>query len=174
MFYFADHIYILAISRALQGFSAAFLLTAGLSVLVDTVGKAGMGQMSGYAFSSLSCGLIIGPSVGGLVYAKSGYQEVFLMMLGLVVMDTILRLVMIEKKPALQWLDPVKRDEDGRTDILHKDIGSASTDTLLSSQGKSENKRRPPDTIDSSPAQVAANTRSCVRRVRGLRRSYQF
>ena len=142
MFYLAEHIYVLAISRALQGFSAAFLLTAGLSVLDDTVGKGGMGQMSGYAFSSLSCGLIIGPFVGGLVYAKSGYQDVFLMMLGLVLMDTFLRLVMIEKKPALQWLDPMASDEDGRTETVHKSSDSTSTDTSLSSTIVSEHATR--------------------------------
>ena len=134
LFYFADNIYILSISRLLQGFSAAVLLTVGLAVLVDTVGKDKMGQMAGYAFSSLSCGLVIGPFLGGFVYARSGYLGVNLMMFGLVWMDIFFRLVMIEKKLAVQWLNPTKTDEEARTTTVHNSSDSTGTDVRPSSQ----------------------------------------
>ena len=135
MFYFAEHIYILIISRLFQGFSAAVLLTVGLAVLVDTVGKEKMGQMAGYAFSSLSGGLVIGPLLGGFVYARSGYLGVNLMMFVLVLLDIIFRLVMIEKKFAVQWLDPMKtEEEEARTTIVDNSNHSTDADNRPSSQ----------------------------------------
>ena len=135
LFFFADQIHILIISRVLQGFSAAVLLTVGLAVLVDTVGKGKMGQMAGYAFSSLSGGLVVGPFLGGFVYAKTGYLGINLMMLGLTLMDILFRLVMIEKKHASQWLKNSKKtDEEARTTIVHKSSDSTCADVQPSTQ----------------------------------------
>jgi MFS family permease len=72
--------------------------------LVDTVGSEKIGQWMGIAMSMSSFGLIISPLFGGIVYHKAGYMAVFLMILGLIVVDIVMRLFMIEKKYAAKYL----------------------------------------------------------------------
>lgn len=92
------------ISRILQGLSAAIVYTVGLALLVDTVGRDRIGQWMGTALSSSSFGLIISPFLGGIVYAKAGYMAVFGMAMGLIVVDILMRMLMIEKKTAAKYL----------------------------------------------------------------------
>lgn len=84
----------------------------GLALLVDTVGRDNIGQWMGTALSSSSFGLIISPLLGGIVYAKAGYMAVFGMAIGLIVVDILMRLCMIEKKTAMKYkpLDSVTPD----------------------------------------------------------------
>lgn len=56
-------------------------------------------------FFANNIGVLIGPTLGGLVYAKAGYYAVIWMMSGLVAGDLILRLVMVEKKLAVKASD---------------------------------------------------------------------
>lgn len=73
-------------------------------MLVDTVGRDSIGQWMGTALSSSSFGLIISPFLGGVVYAKAGYMAVFGMAMGLIVLDVVMRMFMIEKKTAAKYL----------------------------------------------------------------------
>ena len=57
----------------------------------------------GTALSSSSFGLIVSPLLGGIVYAKVGYMAVFGMALGLICVDIVMRLCMIEKKHAAKY-----------------------------------------------------------------------
>lgn len=95
--------WVLLISRLLQGLSAAITYTVGLALLVDTVGRDNIGQWMGTALSSSSFGLIVSPLLGGIVYAKVGYMAVFGMALGLICVDIVMRLCMIEKKHAAKY-----------------------------------------------------------------------
>ena len=104
LFGFAKAAWVLVISRLLQGFSAAIVYTVGLALLVDTVGRDSIGQWMGTALSSSSFGLIISPLLGGIVYAKAGYMAVFAMAMGLIVVDILMRIFMIEKKTAAKYL----------------------------------------------------------------------
>ena len=104
LFGLAKAAWVLVISRLLQGFSAAIVYTVGLALLVDTVGRDSIGQWMGTALSSSSFGLIISPLLGGIVYAKAGYMAVFGMAMGLIVVDILMRMFMIEKKTAAKYL----------------------------------------------------------------------
>ena len=104
LFGLAKAAWVLVISRLLQGLSAAIVYTVGLALLVDTVGRDSIGQWMGTALSSSSFGLIISPLLGGIVYAKAGYMAVFGMGMGLIVVDIMLRMLMIEKKTAAKYL----------------------------------------------------------------------
>jgi len=53
----------------------------------------------------MSLGMLISPLLGGVVYDKAGYNAVFAMCYGLVGLDVILRLLLVEKKVAARW-DP--------------------------------------------------------------------
>ncbi|KAF2858100.1 MFS general substrate transporter [Piedraia hortae CBS 480.64] len=95
---------LLVVGRLLQGASAAVVWVVGLALLVDTVGAAGAGEVMGYVGSSMSLGLLVAPLLGGVVFDMAGYYAVFGMAFGLIGVDAVLRLVLIEKKVAARWL----------------------------------------------------------------------
>lgn len=97
--------------RLFQGVSAAVVWTVGLALLVDTIGKEGIGQAMGYAGMAITFGTLTGPLLGGVVYGNGGYYAVFGLSFGLIAVDIVLRFVMIERKYAVYWLGPEKPDE---------------------------------------------------------------
>lgn len=76
-----------------------------LALLTDTVGKAGIGQAVGIIGIPMSVGPIVGPLLGGVIYAHGGYHAVFGLMFTMLAMDAVLRLLMIEKRVAQKWLE---------------------------------------------------------------------
>ncbi|KAI7586447.1 hypothetical protein KC316_g5588 [Hortaea werneckii] len=106
-----DSIGILAAGRVLQGISAAVVWVVGLALLVDTVGPDGIGQAMGYVGMSMSLAILLAPLLGGIVFDLAGYYAVFAMAFGLIALDIVLRLVMIEKKYAAKWLSPTEISE---------------------------------------------------------------
>jgi len=101
---FSDSVWILLVSRILQGFSAAIVWTVGLALTVDTVGKDQLAQWMGTALSSSSVGLVISPLLGGVVYAKGGLWGVLGMMIGLIALNIVLIGLLIEKRTARQYM----------------------------------------------------------------------
>ncbi|KUJ18070.1 MFS transporter-like protein [Mollisia scopiformis] len=96
---------LLIVGRLLQGFSAAIVWVVGMALLVDTVGEKEIGETLGWVSISMSVGILLAPLLGGVVYNKAGYYAVYYMAFGLIGLDIILRLTLIEKKIARQWLD---------------------------------------------------------------------
>lgn len=96
---------LLIIGRLLQGISAAIVWTAGIALLVDTVGsQKDIGYALGFVALSMSAGLLVAPLLGGIVFSKGGFYQVFAMCFGLLALDIICRLFMIERKVAKKWL----------------------------------------------------------------------
>jgi MFS family permease len=110
---------VLSIARFLQGASGGVVWTIGLAIIIETVGQENLGKTMGTIFSFVSVAglfspivrnsthklhvgiiLIIYAQVGGALYAKTGYKGVFGVGVGLIVVDFILRVLMIEKKAA--------------------------------------------------------------------------
>lgn len=58
----------------------------------------------GSALSGMSAGVMIGPFIAGIIYAKAGYLAVFATILAVISLDCILRLFMIEKQSARKWV----------------------------------------------------------------------
>ncbi|KAF2758113.1 MFS general substrate transporter [Pseudovirgaria hyperparasitica] len=92
-------------ARALQGAAAAAGWTIGLALLVDTVGVDQMGEASGWVSFSSNVGILSGPLLGGVLYEKAGYYSVFYMCLGIIALDIVLRLLIVEKRVARRWLE---------------------------------------------------------------------
>ena len=86
--------------------SAAIVWTVGLALLVDTVGHDTIGQAMGYVSLSLSFAVLLGPLLGGVVYARAGYFGVYYMAFALIALDIIFRIILIERKTAEQWVSP--------------------------------------------------------------------
>ncbi|KAK5171036.1 uncharacterized protein LTR77_004180 [Saxophila tyrrhenica] len=97
----------LAAGRVLQGISAAVVWVVGLALMVDTVGQDEVGQAMGYVGLSMSLAMLLAPLLGGVVFDAAGYYAVFAMAFGLIVVDVLLRVVLVEKKVAARW------DENG-------------------------------------------------------------
>lgn len=111
MLCFARTVALLVIGRLLQGLSASCLWVIGTALIVDTVGEKEIGQTLGWVGISMSLGILISPLLGGVVYGAAGYYPVYYMCFGLIALDIILRLALVEKKIARQWLDePVDSD----------------------------------------------------------------
>ncbi|RAL15771.1 MFS transporter [Aspergillus homomorphus CBS 101889] len=101
---FGTNLALWIVGRLFQGASAAVVWTVGTALLVDTVGKEGLGQSLGYLGMAMTIGTVTGPLLGGVLYGNGGYYAVFGLAFGIIALDVILRLVMIERKHALKWL----------------------------------------------------------------------
>ncbi|KXJ90963.1 major facilitator superfamily domain-containing protein [Microdochium bolleyi] len=110
---FGNSIGLFVLGRLLQGLSAAVVWSVGCALLVDTMESA-VGVAMGYVNISMSVALLIAPVIGGSVYGAVGYYAVYYISFGVIGVDILLRLVMIEKKVAKQWLpDPVYPAREG-------------------------------------------------------------
>jgi len=108
---------VLVTGRFLQGLSAAVVWTVGLALLSDTIAKEDVGQAMGYVAAATSIGSLLGPLLGGVVYAHAGYYVVFAMGFVVIGIDIFLRLIMIEKSVAKQWPVPNNGSTDSGTTI---------------------------------------------------------
>jgi MFS family permease len=106
---------LLITGRFLQGLSAAVVWTVGLALLSDTISKEDIGQAMGYIAAATSIGSLLGPLLGGIVYANAGYYAVFAMGFALIGVDIFLRLIMVEKSVAQQWSEPSDTSSDSGT-----------------------------------------------------------
>jgi MFS family permease len=102
LFALAPSLPFILVARALQGCASAVVFTVGYALLVDKVGSEQLGQAMGYTSMALSLGWFLGPVVGGVVYKKWGYFAVFALPLGLVGVEIVLRVLIVEEKKERQ------------------------------------------------------------------------
>lgn len=97
---------VLVVGRMLQGASAAVVWVVALALLADTVSEEEAGKAMGYVGLATSLGVLVAPLIGGVVYKRVGYYAVFGVTFAVIAVDILLRLALIEKKIAQQWLEP--------------------------------------------------------------------
>lgn len=124
---------LLVIGRLLQGLSAAIVWSVGLALLADTMGDK-IGVSVGYVSISLSLGLFVSPLLGGAIYGGAGYYAVYYIAFAFIFLDIVLRLLMIEKKIARQWIQedkntnpassPKPGDADCEAGMSHSEKGT--------------------------------------------------
>jgi MFS family permease len=133
-------------------------------LLVDTVGKEGLGQAIGYVSMALSIGTMAGPLLGGVLYEDGGYYSVFGLAFGLIGIDIFLRLVLIEKRHAARWIAPeTKHMASGEEESKREaSMGAITNSPTLSNGPKS-------DTPEEKPV-----TRSPLRQIASLLSSYRL
>jgi MFS family permease len=66
----ASSVSVFIAGRILQGISAAVVWTTGLALLADTVGQKDVGHAMGYVSLAMSLGILVGPLLGGVVFAR--------------------------------------------------------------------------------------------------------
>ncbi|KJX98813.1 MFS transporter like protein [Zymoseptoria brevis] len=101
-----NSIAIFAAGRVLQGISAAVVWCTGLALLVDAVGPEEIGVAMGYVGLSMSLAVMLAPLLAGVVFETAGYYAVYAMCFGLIGVDIVMRIVMIEPRNARKWLKP--------------------------------------------------------------------
>ena len=135
---------ILVLGRLLQGMAAGVVWAIGFALIPETVGQERAGEAIGMVSLGLNIGTLIGPTVGGIVFAHGGYYAVFAMTSALLGIDIVLRGVMIERKVAKALLGETSMpvDETSETDRLLANNMIASTS--VEADGETASKHLPP------------------------------
>ncbi|KAM0243012.1 hypothetical protein ACHAP5_006973 [Fusarium lateritium] len=141
---------LLMVGRALQGISAALTWTVGLALVVDTVDKEHIGKAMGWISTACSLGILVAPLLGGVVYGKGGYYSVFAMCFGLLAVDIVLRLVIIEVKDAKVWLDKAEPTSLANTEGVAVERSKTEKDEDIIA-GTVNNQAKPPSDPSHSP-----------------------
>ena len=139
---------LLLLARCLQGASAGIVYTVGLALLVDTVGQDEVGAWMGSALSGMSFGLMIGPFIAGIIYAKAGYLAVFATILAVIGLDFAARLFMIEKQSAKKW--SVQSGYGTFSTGPHPEYRQTSSRDPVSTQEEGDINHRVPDGQDAA------------------------
>ncbi|PHH62553.1 hypothetical protein CDD81_6939 [Ophiocordyceps australis] len=121
---FMKNVTMLMIGRIFQGLSAALTWSVGLALVVDTVDPKRIGHAMGWIGASMSWATLIAPLLGGIVNAAGGWHSVWAMCYGLVGVDILLRLFIIEKKTLRKYQR--QRNNDAEQGI-YDDIVSGSS-----------------------------------------------
>ncbi|MCJ1443716.1 MAG: hypothetical protein MMC23_004216 [Stictis urceolatum] len=111
--YLGQSVPALILARILQGLSAAVVWTVGLALCLDTVGPGDLGKTIGTIFSITSVGELAAPVLGGVLYKKAGDEAVFGLSAGLLVLDFVMRILLIEKKVARRYYETTGKTQDG-------------------------------------------------------------
>ncbi|PLW14282.1 hypothetical protein PCANC_16343 [Puccinia coronata f. sp. avenae] len=102
---FGSNLWQLVIARLLQGSSAAIVWIVGLAIVTDTVPPDHLGKALGTVYSATTLGALLSPTVGGLIYTKYGYYPVYYLAGALLSVDILLRLFVIDKEQAINFLN---------------------------------------------------------------------
>ena len=89
----------------LVGISSAIVWASCLSLIVSRTEKSQLAQVLSFTSISLSCGDFLGPVTGGAIYGAGGSEAVFGLIFGLIGVDAILRLLMVESSVELAGND---------------------------------------------------------------------
>ncbi|KAI0381285.1 MFS transporter-like protein [Hypomontagnella monticulosa] len=142
MLAFGQSIAVLFVARILQGVSAAVVWTIGLAMILDTVGPENLGKVVGSIFSFISVGELMAPVIGGILYQKTGYSGVFGVAAGVLGLDFLMRLAVVEKKTAAKYeskppssfqdgQNTTGEQRDNRRDDRHDAESATERDVLL-------------------------------------------
>lgn len=83
--------------RFLQGMASAAVWSVGLALLTDTLSQERVPVAMGYVSVGFSAGTIVGPIIGGMLYTLAGFHGVMGLSVGLLGLDILLRLLLVEK-----------------------------------------------------------------------------
>ncbi|RAO65054.1 uncharacterized protein BHQ10_001066 [Talaromyces amestolkiae] len=96
LYWIGTTIFMLVAARALQGLSATAVWVVGMAIINDVSGPDDLGISMSYVWSANTLGLLCGPIIGGTLFQFAGYHSVFAVAIGLLGVDTVLRLLMAE------------------------------------------------------------------------------
>ncbi len=109
-------------ARLLQGAAGAVVWTVGLALVADAFPAKERGWAMGWAMSGLSVGALVGPPIGGLLYAWGGYSLPFLCAAGWTAVQAVVIAFALPELPrrhdaAQKPAEPVRRGR-GRSQLV--------------------------------------------------------
>jgi MFS family permease len=113
MLMLAKSIAIMLIARVLQGASSAETWVLSTVLLNDRLGTQDLGKGLGWVTLTRTIGVVIGPVLGGVIYAQFSYYAVFGVTLGFIAIDFVLRILLIEIRVVRKWDPSIGPTEDG-------------------------------------------------------------
>lgn len=133
MLMFAPVYWVMCVARVLQGIASSTVWIVGLALVCDLTPKRIIGRQLGFALAGFSLGLLIGPTIGGVLYERFGYNGPLLFGIIGSSIDLIFRLFIIERKEALKWgIDPASEKNLPPADTEEKAADPlAPADTLV-------------------------------------------
>ncbi|KAL9602561.1 MAG: hypothetical protein Q9219_001705 [cf. Caloplaca sp. 3 TL-2023] len=105
-----------------------------MALLNDIVGPEHIGRAVGYTSTALTIGLLIGPALGGVLYEYAGYFPVFLPALGLMAVELVLRLMVVEPEAS--------RRSSAKNSLVRPPQNSSSTEQVSEESDIKPNSRR--------------------------------
>jgi len=120
----------------LVGVSSAIVWASCLSLIVSRTEKSQLAQVLSFTSISLSCGDFLGPVTGGAIYGAGGSEAVFGLIFGLIGVDAILRLLMVETSVDLAG-DGATVDSGVKATIHRAEI-DATTDSDVESTSSTD------------------------------------
>lgn len=124
------------------GVSNGVVWTSSLALAVDAVEQSKLAENLGFINISLTCGLFLGTVLGGVVFDKAGYHAVWGMCFGLVGLDAIMRLVMIEPRQHSATGD--SSESGPETKSPHEDVETTEEPSSLFKDSKGRAWERSP------------------------------
>lgn len=76
--YLSPSVLALIISRALQGLTAAMMLSVSMGIVKDAFPKGERGKSLGIYAVAIATGMALGPTIGGIIDFMQGWRHVFL------------------------------------------------------------------------------------------------
>ncbi|USW58300.1 Putative major facilitator superfamily, MFS transporter superfamily [Septoria linicola] len=100
------------LGRVLQGISGTGAWIVGFAMLTDAAGSKHMGKALGFAGSFITAGIITGPAISGVLLQWLGYWAAWSVPLGLLLIDFVARLAMIEEKKSIETSNTYEGGEE--------------------------------------------------------------
>lgn len=128
MFMLAKTYWLLALARILQGIAAGSIWVLGLALIADSAPPEKVSTYNGYVTVFYNAGLVIGPPLGGGLYAKLGHYAPFIFCAALCGVDFVMRLMLIEKKEADKYRT-ANHNDDGPVENVPLEVVTADLPT---------------------------------------------
>ncbi|PNY24690.1 MFS-type transporter [Tolypocladium capitatum] len=123
---FMHNVTMMVAGRVLQGMTGALTWSVGLALVVDSVDMKGLGQAMGWVGAAMSWAALLAPALGGVVFSRCGWYQVWAMCYALIAGDIVLRLVIIEKKHAKKWETADAEQAGASDDVAGRTISDAA------------------------------------------------
>ncbi|KAK0200797.1 MFS general substrate transporter [Desarmillaria ectypa] len=135
MFMEAPAYWFMCFARVLQGIGSTIVRVVGLALLCDETPPELVGRQLGIAMSGLSLGTLVGPPVGGGLYARFGFRGPFIFGIIIAFLDLASQFLIIEGKSA-------SKIRSGTTEKPNNEIAlEANDNSLADADANAQNKK---------------------------------
>lgn len=134
------------------------------ALVTDSVPEERVGKVLGWVMIGFSFGQAIGPPVGGVLYARMGWRAPFVFSLILVAIDLGLRMLIVEKHRAVEWIRRGKEvrgfEAPGWVDEVNTRVEEPKKERekTIPAGDAEDNARIPVPLADSTPSSTSSDT----------------